>query len=125
MFFDIYIEVEVLLYHNQFLSVVKVQTSTSSTRKYLCQAVKKHVDIEFSTSYIRNCIPELTMVIAAAAYVYCISFLCLITYVDEQLILPIYLHKCPISYVNRINACAKQTLVITFFTCSLKLWSLA
>lgn len=84
---------------------------------------KNKVNVEFSTSYIRNSIPDLTMVIAAAACVYCVSFHCLITHVGEQLILPIYLHKCLISNANRMNAHAKQTL-LTFFTCNLKIWSL-
>jgi len=81
---------------------------------------KNHVNIEFSTSYISTCIPDLITVIAEAAYRYCISFYCLLNHVDE-LILPIYLHKHPISHTKRINGCAKQTFALTFFTCNLTL----
>lgn len=80
---------------------------------------KSDVNVEYWTSFISNSIPDLNMVMGAAAYLCFITFICLITH--KQLIWVIHLYMGPISYRNRIDACGKQTLVLTFFTCNFKL----
>lgn len=111
---------------NDFISesVLFICQSIKHTGITIKSSSKNNVNIEYWTSYISNCIPDLNMVMDAAAYLCFIAFICLITHVNKQLIWVICLCMCPISYMNRINACAKQTPNFNFFTCNFKWWSL-